>query len=172
METALPKYPFGPLPLPESPNNRQTGHLTKNRSVESEKVSSNHATRRSFKSALDEQSKILRRMPAKADEMKQLKKAAEDLEAYFLYSIMKKFDSANIKSGLFKESTASKIYMDMFFEKVADEMVKGGNGIGLGDSIINSAKASISPSDILELNNNIQQIKTLNQQISKPALTQ
>lgn len=169
METTLPKYPFGPLPPPESPDNRRIERLTKKKSVETTDASSNHPVQRSFKSALDEQSKILKRMPAKVDEMKQLEKAAEDLEAYFLFTIMKKFHSANIKSGFFKESSASKIYMDMFFEKVADEMVKGGNGIGLDDCIINSVQDRISQSDISELNDNINQIKTLDRQVKTPA---
>lgn len=141
------KYPFGPLPPPESPDMR---NAVQPANSDSEIQTGN------FKAALESKSIALDKQLQKPDDVAQLKKVAEDMEAYFMYSILKKFNSANVKSGLFGESPGSKMYMDMFFEQIANEMSKTNGGLGLSESIIRSLEDKSGPQDINELQNSIQ----------------
>ncbi len=157
------KYPFGPLPPPESPNMRHASQsskqitegfnplLSKNPLLES-----NPQQQKDFKATLENKSIALDKQLHKPDESAQLKKVAEDLEAYFMYSILKKFHSANMKSGLFGESPGSKMYMDMFFEQIANEMSKTNGGLGLSESIVRSLEDKSAAQDIDELQSSIQ----------------
>ncbi|MCD6218041.1 rod-binding protein [bacterium] len=141
------KYPFGPLPPPESPNMRNAAQPAHS---DSESQTSD------FKATLENKSIALDKQLHKPDEVAQLKKVSEDMEAYFMYSILKKFHSANMKSGLFGETPGSKMYMDMFFEQIANEMSKTNGGLGLSESIIRSLEDKSAAQDINELQNGIQ----------------
>ena len=142
------KYPFGPLPPPESPDNRNVSQSINT-------LQSNQ--KNDFKSALQDKSIALDKQPEKPDELTELKKVAEDMEAYFMYSILKKFNSANVKSGLFGESPGSKMYMDMFFEQISNEMSKANGGLGLSESIVRSFEEKAVDQSIDELQDSIQQ---------------
>ena len=141
MDALGPKYPFGPLPPIESPIARSaTKAQTENveKSVQSDKMPS-------FKNTLQRKGMELKSaVDPNQEEMAKLKKAAQDLESYFIYSILKKFNSANVKSSLFGEEAGSDIYMDMFFEKVADQMASTGDGLGVAKEIVESAKAKMA----------------------------
>jgi Rod binding domain-containing protein len=147
MDISFVKYPFGPLPPPESPDMRNAAQPA---------YSDSESQTSDFKATLENKSIALDKELHKPDDAAQLKKVAEDMEAYFMYSILKKFNSANMKSGLFGESPGSKMYMDMFFEQIANEMAKGNGGLGLGDSIIRSLEDKSAAQDINELQNSIQ----------------
>ncbi len=157
------KYPFGPLPPPESPDMRNVSQSNKNITEgfnpllrTNPLLTKNPLLQKDFKATMESKSIELDKQLHKPDEAAQLKKVAEDMEAYFMYSILKKFHSANMKSGLFGESPGSKMYMDMFFEQIANEMSKTNGGLGLGQSIIRSFEDKSTAQNINELQNSIQ----------------
>jgi Rod binding domain-containing protein len=155
MDALGPKYPFGPLPPIESLNAKpsakaqvakaQTENVEK--FVQSEKKTDTvqQDIKPSFKDTLQRKGMELKApVDPKQEEMTKLQKAARDLESYFIYSILKKFNSANVKSSLFGKEAGSDIYMDMFFEKVADQMASTGEGLGVAKEIVNAAKAKMA----------------------------
>lgn len=150
------KYPFGPLPSPESPDMRNASKSNKQITEGFNPLLKTNPLQQDFKATLESKSIALDKQVHKPDEVAQLKKVAEDMEAYFMYSILKKFHSANMKSGLFGESPGSKMYMDMFFEQIASEMSKTNGGLGLGESIVRSMAEKSASQDINELQNSIQ----------------
>jgi Rod binding domain-containing protein len=141
MDALGPKYPFGPLPPIESPNARaaaKTQAESVEKAVRSDKTPG-------FKNTLQRKEMELKAaVDPNQEEMAKLKKASQDLESYFIYSILKKFNSANVKSSLFGNEAGSDIYMDMFFEKVADQMAATGDGLGVAKEIVESAKAKMA----------------------------
>lgn len=153
MDALGPTYPFGPLPPIESPTAKQSSKpqtLDVEKTVLPERKADTVQSDKkpSFKSTLQRKGMELKAAAVpEQNEMTKLKKAAQDLESYFIYSILKKFNAANMKSGLFGKEAGSDIYMDMFFENVANQMASTGDGLGVAKEIVESAMAKMAGND-------------------------
>lgn len=75
------------------------------------------------------------RTPSAGQNAQQLRQAAEELEGLFLGLLLKSMRSTVGEGGLFKESTDTKMYKDMFDQEVGRSLARRG-GIGLADMIV------------------------------------
>jgi flagellar protein FlgJ len=73
---------------------------------------------------------------ARADKMKNLKKACADLESVFVSEIMKAMRNSVPKSGLFPEAAGSDVYQSIADTQFA-EYLSQGSGFGLGEMVYN-----------------------------------
>ncbi len=72
------------------------------------------------------------------------KKAAQDLEGFFVHFLLKEMRKTIPKSDLFGKSQASEMYVDMLDEQIAKNVVlAGGMGLAkqLNASLVNKQKA-------------------------------
>ena len=144
MEILGPKYPFEPLPPPDDlPMRNLAGQ--KKAEPSTEKISEPERKGTSFKNVLREKTQIVENPAETSDEITKLRKAAQDFESFFIYSILKNFNSSSMDGGLFPKTPGRDMYMDMFFQGVSEEMAKRPGGLGLADLIIDSVKATLTP---------------------------
>ena len=152
MDLLGPTYPFEPLPPPEHPSARRSHtmveNVVKNKYMQSEDIQGVQ-TAKDFSTILENKTaeKVLE-TAQNLDELNQLRKAAEDLEAFFLYSILKGFNSANMESELFPKSAGHNLYMDMFFEGIANQIAHSRGGLGLSDMIVKQLEVHQKPNEI------------------------
>ena len=149
MEILGPKYPFEPLPPPDDvPVRGLTGIAKKAPSLG--KAIQLETKKPEFRNLMADKSKVTANPVETSHEMRKLAKAAQDFEAFFIYSILKNFNSSSLKSSLFPEAPGRDMYMDMFFQGVSEEMSKRPGGLGLADLIVESVKATLTPSNQIQ----------------------
>jgi len=148
-------YPFEPLPPPEHPamkklreQNPEEGRVDKTNRQEQSKSKRNReiAFDKILSGKLESRSSGL--LPD--GERKKLCEAAKNMEAFFIYTILKNFNKTLTNGGLFPKEAGASLYMDMFLEGVADEVSKSPNGLGLAEQIVKSVELSLAQKGLLE----------------------
>ena len=148
-----PIYPFEPLPPPENPSTR-AGNVralninTKTENQQIGKTESKHTRDIAFNRLLQSKTETLENSTnaISEEETKKIQEVAKDLEAFFVYMILKSFNKTLIDGGLFPKEAGASLYMDMFFEGVANETSKSPNGLGLADEIVKSIELNLAQS--------------------------
>jgi Rod binding domain-containing protein len=147
METLGPKYPFGPLPPINSPSASNKADYLPAKRVDTSGVNPSvgySGNVKDFATVLnDKKAEALIDKASNSKELETLEKTAKDLEAFFIYTLLKKFYAANMKSELFPKSAGSDIYMDMFLENVANQVSQSQSGLGLSDLIVKSLESNL-----------------------------
>ncbi len=65
---------------------------------------------------------------------KEIKKAAQMMEGFFLSMLLKEMDKTIPRTGLMDGGTAEEFFREMLYDKMGEDMARAG-GIGLGDMI-------------------------------------
>jgi len=145
-----PTYPFEPLPPPENPSVRakHLSALKNGKPIETgriEKAESKRPREIAFRSLLEKKAEESQNQNTilSEEENKKVQDVAKDLEAFFIYMILKSFNKTLIDGGLFPKEAGASLYMDMFFEGVANETSKSPNGFGLAEEIVKSIRMSM-----------------------------
>lgn len=84
-------------------------------------------------------------------ESARLREAAADFEAMFLKQMltsMRKAIPKDTEGALFKESEGEKIFRDLLDEEYARVMSRGGNSLGLKESMLNHLTGSAEDSNL------------------------
>jgi peptidoglycan hydrolase FlgJ len=74
---------------------------------------------------------------ANPEQEKKLKKACADFESIFAYQLLKTMRQTIPKSGFLSHSHGQETYEMMFDQKVAEELAKKGQGLGLQKMLYN-----------------------------------
>ncbi len=68
-------------------------------------------------------------------DQKKLRRAAEQFEAFMLGMLLRQMYRAVPKAGLFGQSFAHRLYMEMFLDQVGEKLAAAG-GVGVGDLVV------------------------------------
>lgn len=74
---------------------------------------------------------------------KKLREACQDMEATFIYQMLKEMRAAVPKGGLFEESSGTQLYREMLDQEYSSQMARSPDNLGLGDVLYKQLKSDM-----------------------------